>query len=62
MFSHLSVIMSTGGVSQHALRERGAVMKGGGGDVAKGVYTPIQTQPETATKAGGTHPTGMHSC
>ena len=24
--------------------------------------SPGQTPPETATEAGGTHPTGMHSC
>ena len=39
-----------GGVSQHAM----------------GVYTPLDTRKadspsETATEAGGTHPTGMHS-
>ena len=25
-------------------------------------HTHTHTQPETATKAGGTHPTGMHTC
>ena len=23
---------------------------------------PVETHPPTATAAGGTHPTGMHSC
>ena len=56
MFLHLSVILFTGAVSHHAMG---------------GVYTPWADippgrqhppPPETATEAGGTHPTGMHSC
>ena len=29
----------------------------------RGVYSPLgRHPPEVATEAGGTHPTGMHSC
>ena len=61
-----------GGLSQHALgnmgvMDRGAVDREGvcvdrgdlNGGVDGGVHPP---PPETATKVGGTHPTGMHSC
>ena len=48
------------GVSQQALGQGGGVVKGGSG---KGRYTPPpRVQPVMTTKAGGTHPTGMHSC
>ena len=65
MFSQASVIPSVHGgegvVSQHATGKRdvfpGGVYPGEsvcpGGDVCL---------PEIATEAGGTHPTGMHSC
>ena len=51
MFLHLSVILSTGGVSAllHA-----------------GIHPPwADTPPDTmgyGQQAGGTHPTGMHTC
>ena len=73
MFLHLSVILFTGGVSQHAMG-RWCLPLGLGG-----VYHPVQTPPvgrrhprqiptvgrlspvEMTIEAGGTHPTGMHS-
>ena len=62
MFSQACVIPSVhggGGVSQHAMGQSGVV------DTHLGRQPPSgQTPPprETATEAGGTHPTGMHSC
>ena len=54
MFLHLSVILSTGGVSA---------------PVHAGIHPPPKQTPQeadtpqqTATAADGTHPTGMHSC
>ena len=57
IFLHLFVILFTGGggwVSQHALQQ-----------VSRGVCSggvPDGDPPGTATAAGGTNPTGMHSC
>ena len=68
---------SLGGVSQHALQvsrptpkgevegdlARGVPVLGGGGEVpAPGGCVGCGDPPVTATAAGGTHPTGMHSC
>ena len=58
MFLHLSVILFTGGVSASG---SGWVSASGSG----GLCTPGQTPThpiEMTIKAGGTHPTGMHSC
>ena len=51
---------------------RGPLLPGGGGPAPRGVPAPGGgaysrgapggDPPETATAAGGTHPTGMHSC
>ena len=74
MFLHVCVILFTGGVlSQHALQQ---ISVGGawsrGGSAPRGCLVPggvcsrrggaWQRLPRTATAAGGTHPTGMHSC
>ena len=56
IFSQASVILSTGGVPAPA---------GGGlflGGVCSWGGVPGGDTPGTATAAGGTHPTGMHSC
>ena len=73
MFLHLSVILFTGGVSQHAMVRWCLPLDLGG------VYHPVQTPlvgrhhprqiptvgrlspVEMTIEAGGTHPTGMHS-
>ena len=68
--------LAAGGVlSQHALQEgcllpggawsRGAALGGVpglGGACSQGVCSWWRPPPRTATAAGGTHPTGMHSC
>ena len=51
-------------VSQHALQQGGLLL---GGCLVRGVGVPggdppDQAPPRTAIAAGGTHPTGMHSC
>ena len=67
-----------GGVSQHALQVWGVSRPTAGGEVSRptpggvsrptpgGVCIPACTEADTpqqpATAAGGTHPTGMHSC
>ena len=53
------------GVSQHALQvaSQHALQQGGawsGGSAPGGCL--VETPTRTATAAGGTHPTGMHSC
>ena len=61
MFLHVSVILFTGGVvSQHALQvvSQHALQQVSGG----GIPACTETDPLTATAAGGTHPTGMLSC
>ena len=40
--------------------EKGVANGGGGECGSEGVH--LRAQPVTATKAGGTLPTGMHSC
>ena len=55
-------------VSQHALQWGGAWSRGGawsGGSAPRGMSAPggcLVETPRTASAAGGTHPTGMHSC
>ena len=63
-----------GVVSQHALQVSRPTLKGevGGSDLGVGLQAHTQgwcipacteaDNPSTATAAGGTHPTGMHSC
>ena len=55
----MSVILSTGGVSQHALGQGVCVSKHALGQV---VCTPPPPISEKANDTIGTHPTGMHSC
>ena len=68
MFLHVSVILSRGGClflggpapggvcsRGSAWSRRGCLVPGGGGECLVG------RPPQTATAAGGTHPTGMHS-
>ena len=56
IFSQASVILSTGGF----LVPGGCLVLGG---VVPGPWgVPGGDPPGTATAAGGTHPTGMHSC
>ena len=77
MFLHLSVILYTwgypsmpcsrspGGVlSQHALQvvSQHALQQVSGGGAAPGGCLVRHPPPGTATAAGGTHPTRMHSC
>ena len=68
MFLHVSVILSGGGVSQHALQvsrptPKGEVEGSGrGGCLLRGGAYSVGGLPAMATAAGGTHPTGMHSC
>ena len=65
MFLHRSVILSTGGVSQHALRQTPPGRHPARQTHPGQAHTPPgQTPPpqETATAADGTHRTGMHSC
>ena len=61
IFLHLSVILFTGGGACSG----GYLLPGGvpapGGMPAPGVGAWWRP-PQTATAAGGTHPTGMHSC
>ena len=54
MFLHLSVILFGGGVYPS--------MNGAGGSCPGGCLPPPPTPTQTAFEAGGTHPTGMHSC
>ena len=56
MFLHVSVILSTGGVSRP--------IPGGGVQAQAGGVSQhaLRQTPQTATAAGSTHPTGMHSC
>ena len=58
------MILSTGGSAPGGLVPRGDLLPGGvpglGGLLLRGV--PGEDPPGTATAAGGTHPTGMHSC
>ena len=69
MFLQMSMILFTGG----CLAPGGAWFRGGlvlgdacsGGACCRGVPGPggaWWSPPRTATAAGGTHPTGMHSC
>ena len=57
----VSRILFTGGVASFGGRlvPRGGLCSGGRGSVPGG---PSGDPPMTATAAGGTHPTGMHSC
>ena len=53
-YTCLSVILSTGGVSQYTHGQMG---------YERGMWTGVYTPPlEMATAAVGTHPTGMHTC
>ena len=68
MFLHLSVILFTGG-GMHGEGWRHAWQRGGacmlqGGVCGEGAYMAGggMRAGERATEAGGTHPTGMHSC
>ena len=57
MFLQVSVILFTGGGAWSggvSAPKRGCLVPGGG--------VPGGDPPPTATAAGGTHPTGMHSC
>ena len=58
MFLHLSVILFTGGsLSSRLSLSRGVSVQGGlcpGGS--------LSGRPPVQLRAGGTHPTGMHSC
>ena len=70
MFLHLSVILFTGGVSvqrrEGSLSRGGKVSlsRGGRGSLSRGVYIQGRGSLSRAygRRAGGTHPTGMHSC
>ena len=77
IFSRVSVILLTGGVSapRGGLLWGGCLLPGGcllggvsapGGVCSRGVSAPgwcaWWRSPRIATAAGGTHPTGMHSC
>ena len=53
------VIFSQACVKNSVHRE-GCLLPGGGGCLLRGV--PGGDLPGTTTAAGGTHPTGMHSC
>ena len=76
MFLQLSVILFTGGACSQGVPAPGGwgglVLGGGGGALVWGVPAPggrvpgtvgvpSEDPPRTATAAGGTHPTGMHS-
>ena len=57
--------LAEGGLSQHALQEgvvpaAGGLCSGGGGGLLPGGEPG--GDPQVATAAGSTHPTGMHSC
>ena len=58
IFSQACVILFTGGGGVGAWSRGGVHGPGGVCMVRGGAWSP----PETATAAGGTHPTGMHSC
>ena len=69
IFLHLFVILFTGGSLVPGVHGPGGAWSGGvpGGAWSWGVHGPggclVETlPPRTATAAGGTHPTGMHSC
>ena len=74
MFLHVSVILFTGGclvpggllLGGACSGEWGCLVPGGGVPGPRGVPAPGGvlggTPPQTAFAAGGTHPTGMHSC
>ena len=65
MFLHLSVILLTGGGGSVYLWVWGGLpLVPGGLPLGRGGYTPrADTSPvEMTIEAGGTHPTGMHSC
>ena len=60
MFLQVSVILFTGGAWSWGVWSRGCAFPGGGvSGPGRGAYW---RPPTTATAAGGTHPTGMHSC
>ena len=63
MFLHLSVILFTGGVSTSGCGGCLPLVPGGL-PLGLGGYTPRADTPpvEITIEAGGTHPTGMHSC
>ena len=48
-----------GGIWSRGVPARGGVPALGGSGPGEGL---VETPPPTATAAGGTHPTGMHSC
>ena len=54
IFSQASVILLTGGSAPGGVSSGGSLVLGG--------YAWWRPLPRTATAAGGTHPTGMHSC
>ena len=61
MFLQVSVILSTGGSAPGGVPgPGGGLVPGSGGVCSWGV--PGGDPPGTVTAAGGTHPTGMHSC
>ena len=67
MFLHVSVILSTreGCLVRGGAWSRGVSAPGGAwslGGVCSWGGLPSGDPPRTATAAGGTHPTGMHSC
>ena len=73
MFLQVSVILFTGGCacSQGVWSRGGAWSRGvpgpgaacsGGFLLREGGECLVETAPRTAIAAGGTHPTGMHSC
>ena len=60
IFSQASVILSTGGAWSGECRGLGGCLVWGG--LLREGVTWWRLPPGTATAAGGTHPTGMHSC
>ena len=67
MFLQLSVILFTGGESTWAGTPPGQVHPPAGatpwaGTLPPGRYTPPAMKFGYGQQAGGTHPTGMHSC
>ena len=57
MFSHLLVILFTGGTGVYPRMEWVDLTL-----PPLGRHLPYRQTPEMATEAGGMHPTGMHSC